>query len=141
MLHPVLPADRVEQHLHRRGRFCYRHSRGARGEPHADALLAAASETLELWAGGELDYPDLAEDIAIEARLALQLTEEIKELDERTAVLLKHADPAGILTSAPGVATITAAAILGRLGDPNRFTSLAGHEPSPAWSRSSTRRA
>jgi transposase len=56
----------------------------------------------------------------------LQLTEEIKELDERTTVLLKHADPAGILTSAPGVATITAAAILGRLGDPNRFTSLAG---------------
>lgn len=110
----------------RLARFCYRHSRGAWGEPHADALLAAASETLELWAGGELDYPDLAEDIAIEARLALQLTEEIKELDERTAVLLKHADPAGILTSAPGVATITAAAILGRLGDPNRFTSLAG---------------
>ena len=67
----------------RLARFCYRHSRGAWGEPHADALLAAANETLELWAGGELDYPDLAEDIAIEARLALQLTEEIKDLDER----------------------------------------------------------
>ena len=110
----------------RLARFCYRHSRGAWGESHADALLKAASETLELWAGGELDYPDLAEDIALEARLALQLTEEIKDLDERTAVLLRAADPAGILTSAPGVATITAAAILGRLGDPNRFTSLAG---------------
>lgn len=91
-----------------------------------DAILAAAAETLELWAGGELDYPDLAEDIAIEARLALQLTEEIKDLDERTALLLNHADPQGILTSAPGVAHITAAAILGRLGDPTRFTSLAG---------------
>jgi transposase len=110
----------------RLARFCYRHSRGAWGEPHADALLAAAGETLELWPGGELDYPDLAEDIAIEARLALQLTEEIKDLDERTAVLLKQADPMGILTSAPGVAAITAAAILGRLGDPNRFNSLAG---------------
>jgi transposase len=107
-------------------RFCYRHSRGAWGEPHADALLAAAHQTLQLWAGGELDYPDLAEDIAIEARLALQLTEEIKELDERTALLLRAADPAGILISAPGVAAITAAAILGRLGDPNRFDSLAG---------------
>jgi transposase len=107
-------------------RFCYRHSRGAFGEPHADALLAAAAQTLELWAEGELDYPDLAEDIAIEARLALQFTQEIKELDERTAVLLKQADPNGILTSAPGVAEITAAAILGRLGDPTRFTSLAG---------------
>ena len=97
----------------RLARFCYRHSRGAWGEPHAAALLAAASETLELWSGGELDYPDLAEDIAIEARLALQLTEEIKDLDERTTLLLREADPSGILTSAPGVATITAAAILG----------------------------
>jgi transposase len=110
----------------RLARFCYRHSRGAGGEPHADALLAAANQTLELWAGDELDYPDLAEDIAIEARLALQLTEEIKDLDERTALLLHQADPIGILTSAPGVAAITAAAILGRLGDPNRFNSLAG---------------
>lgn len=96
------------------------------GEPHADALLAAAQETLQLWSGGGLDYPDLAEDIALEARLALQLTEELKDLDERTTLLLQQADPAGILTSAPGVAAITAAAILGRLGDPTRFTSLAG---------------
>ena len=77
---------------------------------------------------------DLAEDIAIEARLALQLTEEIKDLDERTTLLLKQADPTGILTSAPGVATITAAAILGRLGDPTDSTprrrpSL--HRPRP----------
>jgi transposase len=127
-----LAAGYADPHVVRRlgrarlARFCYRHSRGAWGEPQADALLAAASETLELWAGGELDYPDLAEDIALEARLALQLTEEIKDLDERTAVLLRAADPDGILTSAPGVATITAAAILGRLGNPDRFTSLAG---------------
>lgn len=110
----------------RLARFCYRHSRGAWGERHADAVLAAAKNTLELWAEGELDYPGLAEDIAIEARLALQLTEELKDLDERTSVLLTDADPDGILTSVPGVATINAAAILGRLGDPNRFDSLAG---------------
>lgn len=127
-----LAAGYADPHVVRRlgrtrlARFCYRHSRGAWGEPMADAILAAAAETLELWAGGELDYPDLAEDIAIEARLALQLAEEIKDLDERTALLLNQADPQAILTSAPGVAHITAAAILGRLGDPNRFTSLAG---------------
>jgi transposase len=92
----------------------------------AEAILAAAAETLQLWADGELDHPDPAEDIAIEARLALQLTEEIKDLDERTALLLHRADPNAIVTSAPGVAQITAAAILGRLGDPTRFTSLAG---------------
>lgn len=56
----------------------------------------------------------------------MHLTEENKDLDERTALLLKQADPIGILTSAPGVTAITAAAILGRLGDPNRFDSLAG---------------
>jgi transposase len=110
----------------RLSRFCHRHSRGAWGEPMAEAVLTAAAETLQLWADGDLDYPELAEDIAIEARLALQLTEEIKDLDERTALLLHQADPHAILTSAPGVAHITAAAILGRLGDPARFTSLAG---------------
>jgi transposase len=127
-----LAAGYADPHVVRRlgrtrlARFCYRHSRGAWAEPMAEAILAAAAETLELWTDEELDYPDLAEDIAIEARLALQLTEEIKDLDERTALLLHHADPEGILTSAPGVAQITAAAILGRLGDPTRFTSLAG---------------
>jgi Transposase IS116/IS110/IS902 family len=110
----------------RLARFCYRHSRGAWGEPLADAVLAAAAETLQLWEDGALDYPDLAEDIAVEARLALQLTEEIKDLDERATLLVNHADPSGILASAPGVGAVTAAAILGRLGDPNRFNSLAG---------------
>ena len=64
-------------------------------------LLAAAAETLHSGPRG-LDYADLAEDIAIEARLALQLTEEIKELDERIAILLDQADPHGIMTSVPG---------------------------------------
>jgi transposase len=106
-------------------RFCYRHSRGSWGDRQAAGLLAAAEETLALW-GDQLDYPDLAEDIALEARLALQLTDEIKELDERIAVLLAKLDPTGILPSAPGVGQITGAAILGRLGDPLRFSSLAG---------------
>ena len=108
----------------RLGRFLYRHSRGAWGEEHADQLLAAAAETLALW-GDELDYPDLSDDIAIEARLALHLTEEITELDERIAAMLAKADPAAILQSAPGVGPILAAQILGRLGDPGRFSSLA----------------
>jgi transposase len=111
--------------LARLARFCYRHSRGAWGEDHAAALLAAATETLMLW-GGELDYGELADDIAVEARLALHLTDEVKDLDERIGVLLVKLDPGGILTSAPGVAQVTGAQILGRLGDPARFRSLAG---------------
>jgi transposase len=106
-------------------RFLYRHSRGAWGETQAAQLLEAANETLQLF-DGELDYPDLADDIALEARLALALTTEITELDERIAVMVNERDPRGIITSAPGVGPITGAVILGRLGDPNRFASLAG---------------
>ena len=105
-------------------RFIHRHSRGAWGEPLADAILAAAQATTDLW-GEELTFPDLAEDIAVEARLALCLTEEIKELDERIAVLVRDRDPHGIITSAPGVGAVTGAVILGRLGDATRFQSLA----------------
>jgi transposase len=108
----------------RLARFLYRHSRGAFGDDLADQLLAAATATVELWAE-DLPFPDLAEDIAIEARLALRLTEEIKELDERIAVLVRDRDPDGIITSAPGIGAVTGAVILGRLGDANRFGSLA----------------
>ena len=54
------------------------------------------------------------------------LGEEIAALDERIALQFEEADPQAILTSAPGVGAITGAQILGRLGDPNRFRSLAG---------------
>ena len=106
-------------------RFIHRHSRGAWGEPEADALLAAARATLELWGDDDLSFPDLADDIALEARLGLKLTEEIKELDERISVLVHDRDPHGIITSAPGIGAVTGAVILGRLGDATRFSSLA----------------
>jgi transposase len=106
-------------------RFFHRHSRGMFGEREADQILAAARASLELW-HDDLSFPDLAEDIATEARLALVLTEEIKELDERVAVLVRERDPAGIITSAPGIGAVTGAVILGRLGDATRFQSLAG---------------
>jgi transposase len=106
-------------------RFIWRYSRGAWGDEHAGRLLAAAAETLALW-DGELSYPDLAEDIATEARLALALSTEIRDLDTKLASLLHDADPAAIMTSVPGVGLITGAQILARLGDPARFRSLAG---------------
>jgi hypothetical protein len=109
----------------RAGRFLCWHSRGVWGDEHATQLLTAAEQTLALWAD-ELDYGALADDIAVEARLVLQLTEEIHELDQRTKVVLERRDPAGIMTSAPGVGQVTGAQILGRLGDPGRFRSLAG---------------
>lgn len=109
----------------RLSRFLYRHSRGAFGDNLADQILAAARASLALWTEDDLSFPDLAEDIAIEARLALALTEEIKELDERIEVIVRERDPQGLITSAPGVGAVTGAVILGRLGDANRFSSLA----------------
>jgi transposase len=103
-----------------------RHSRGAFREAKADALLAAADETLALWSAGGLDFAALAEDIAAEARLARQLTDEITALEERIAGLYADADPAGVVVSAPGLGVTLAAGILGRTGDLNRFRNLAG---------------
>jgi len=111
--------------LARLTRNVWRYSHGAFGERYAAGILAAAAETLQLW-DGELSYPDLAEDIAAEARLALTLTTQIRDLDTKLASLLHQADPSGILTSVPGVGIIHGAQILARLGDPARFRSLAG---------------
>lgn len=110
--------------LKRLARFLYRHSRGAWGESHAEQIIAAAAATAELWQD-DLAFPELAEDIAVEARLALALTEEIKELDERIEVHVRQIDPAGIITSVPGVGPVIGAVILGRVGDASRFHSLA----------------
>lgn len=109
----------------RLSRFLCRHSRGHWGEQQATSLVVAAEETLQIW-NGELEYSDLAEDIALHARLALHLSGELKELDDRIRILLGVLDPKGIITSAPGIAQVTGAVIAGRLGDPARFDSLAG---------------
>lgn len=105
-------------------RFLHRHSRGAWREGRADQILAAAAASIDLW-GQDLPAADLAEDIALEARLALRIGEEIADLDERIKVMLDERDPKGILASVPGLGPVTSAAVLGRLGDPSRFGSLA----------------
>jgi transposase len=103
-----------------------RTSRGAWREAKADELLAAADEVIELWGAGGLDFAELAEDIAAEARLIRQLNAEITAIDDRSEALYDEADPAGIVCSAPGLGTTLAAGILGRTGDLNRFANLAG---------------
>ena len=64
----------------RLARFLHRHSRGQWGAEGAAALLAAAEETLALWEGA-FDFDQLAEDIAVEARIALSLGEDIAALE------------------------------------------------------------
>ncbi len=108
----------------RLSRWLNRTSRGWWGDERATELLGAAAETLELWGADGMDFESLAADIAIEARLALTLTQQIHELDGRISDLYAEADPDGIVISAPGVGDVLAAQIVGRLGDVNRFTSL-----------------
>lgn len=103
-----------------------RASRGHWREDKADEILAAADETLALWAAGGLDFDELADDIAIEVRLIKAFDAEIAALDDRIEALYEQADPAGIVASAPGIGVTLAAGILARTGDLNRFDSLAG---------------
>lgn len=101
-------------------------SRGSWREDRADRLIAAADESLRLWAHGGIDFAELAEDIATEVRVINMLNTEIGNLDERIEVLYAKADPDGIIISAPGVGVTSAAGILGRIGDMNRFDNLGG---------------
>jgi transposase len=107
-------------------RLLYRHSRGAWGQDKAQALLDAADQTLALWGEDGLDFVELADDIAVEVRLAQQLALEITALEERIDALYRQADPDQLVASGPGIGPILAAAILGRLGDAKRFANLAG---------------
>lgn len=109
----------------RLARFLSNRSRGGLPHEYAQALVAAAKETLELWGPDGMDFAELGADIATEAEQALFLTRQIKELDERIANLYADADPDGIVASTPGVGPVISAVIVGRIGDPHRFTSLA----------------
>jgi transposase len=109
----------------RLARWFARCSRGAWGDERAGEVVAAAEATLALWGDEGLGFVALADDIAAEARIALGLSEEIHELEERITVLYRAADPDQIVRSAPGIGKVLAAQIHGRLGDPDRFTSLA----------------
>ena len=59
-------------------KLIWRYSHGKCGEAEAQLLLEAAAASLELW-DGDLDFAELADDIAVEARLALALSKEIHD--------------------------------------------------------------
>ncbi len=103
-----------------------RTSGGQWGIDKAQQLITAAGEAIMLWEHNQLDFEELAWDLASEVRLVRQLGDEITRLEQRIDVLYEKADPAGIVISAPGVGPILAGGILGRLGDAKRFTDLAG---------------
>ena len=110
----------------RLARWFQHHTRKAWGPERASAIITAAEATLALWGNDGLDFEALAADIAAEASIALEVSEQIALLDRRIHDLYTEADPKGIVLSVPGVGEVLAGQILGRLGDPGRFTTLAG---------------
>jgi transposase len=120
--HPAKVKKLGRAHL---AEFFRRSSRGAWHHERADAVVDAAETTLRLWGEDGMDFDALGDDIAVEARLALSVSEEIKALDKRIATLYEQVDPAGIVRSAPGVGVVGAPQIAGRLGDASRFANLA----------------
>jgi transposase len=111
--------------LARLTRLLQQASRGNHGEPKARQLLAAAAEALALYSSDQLDFHSLAEDIAAEVRTIDALDLEIDRLDERITTMHDKLDPAGIFSSVPGIAAVLAPAILGRIGDMDRFANQA----------------
>lgn len=105
--------------------FFRRSSRDAWQHERAAAVIDAAEATLRLWGLDGMDFEALAADIAVEGRLALAISEEIKQLDKRIAAAYERVDPDGIVRSAPGVGPVGAPQIAGRLGDASRFANLA----------------
>ena len=112
-------------------------SKGSWREKKAVLLLAAADETLELWAAGGLDFAELAADIAGEVRMVMSINREIELVEARIAPLFAAADRRpvdddgeiidgpGIAASMPGLGGVLGASVLGRFGDLDRFHSLA----------------
>lgn len=123
----------------RLARWFQHHTRKAWGPERARTIIAAAEATLALWGNDGLDFEALPADIAAEASIALEVSEQITLLDRRIHDLYTEADPKGIVLSVPGVGEILAGQILGRLGDPTRFTTLAGARAF-SGARSSTER-
>jgi hypothetical protein len=103
-----------------------RTSRGHWGTEEAQELVDAATEATRLWDHNQLDFEELAWDLASEVKLVRGLDDEIGRLETRIDELYTKADPSGIVISAPGVGPILAGGILGRLGDAKRFADLAG---------------
>lgn len=114
-------------------------SKGSWREKKAELLLAAADETLELWAAGGLDFAELAADIAAEVRMVMAVNREIEAVEARIAPLFAATDRRpvdddgevlddggpSIVASFPGLGGVLGASVLGRFGDLDRFHNLA----------------
>lgn len=93
-------------------------SRGHFGERKAQEIIAQAQSSIGI--------SFLADAARVELRCLLEqiclLEDQIELIDDHVAILLEEADQ--YLTTIPGIGVVLAAAILGEIGDVNRFPEL-----------------
>ena len=109
----------------RLARWFQHHARKAWGPERAQQMIDAANETIALWGNDGLDYARSLPTLPPRRPLRSRCPNRSRLLDRGIRDLYAEADPTGIVLSAPGVGDILAGQIMGRLGDPLRFTSLA----------------
>lgn len=104
-------------------------SRGHRRHEKATELIAAARESLALWDSRDgsygIDFAELATDIATEAATMVYHRGQLRQLEARMVPLAQAGDPDQIIASVPGVGPVLRAVLAARLGDIDRFHSLA----------------
>jgi transposase len=97
-------------------------SHGHLGADRAEEWLAAARASLELY--GEhpaVAFADLAAEVATEVRLLIAIQAELAAHAEARETAYRWVDPLGLARSLPGVAEISAPALVAAIGDPTRF--------------------
>ena len=97
-------------------------SHGHLGAERAEEWLAAATASLDLYAGHPaVAFADLAAEIATEVRLLAAIGGELAVHGAAREAAYNTVDPAGLARSLPGIAEVGGPAIVAAMGDPDRF--------------------
>ena len=97
-------------------------SNGHQGRERADEWLEAAHLSLELYQDSSaVPFSDLAAEVETEVRLLLATLKERAPHERVRELAYRQVDPCQLARSLPGVATISAPALVSLIGDPHRF--------------------
>ena len=129
--------------LHRLGRarlsrLLIRASRSQWREDKADALLAAARETLALWPEGSINFAELAEDVAAETHLLRALSARSTSSTTASRPATKSPTPPGSSPQRPGWARSWPPPSSAASVTPTGSGTSPRSAPTPAWPPRST---
>lgn len=100
-----------------------RASKGHQGTERARQWIDAAETSIELYAGHPaVAFADLAAEIATEVRLLRAVQSELAAHATERETCYRWVDPTQLARSLPGVADVSAPALVAAMGDPARFT-------------------